>query len=96
MKFILAALVLAFTVGFASPSFAEQSDCEWAKQRFRAEMHDLGGLYNILRALEKNHRENGTLKTEQKVKIWEGMVRKQVEETTHWATIKLAACDRSN
>ena len=85
-------LVIVLIVGVASPSFADEN-CEWAKQRFRAEMHDLGGLYNILRALEKNHRENGTLKTEQKVKIWEGMVRKQVEETAHWATIKLAACE---
>ena len=85
-------LVIALMVGLVSPSFADEN-CEWAKQKFRAEMHDLGGLYNILRALKKNHRENGTLKTEQKMKIWEGMVRKQVEETSYWATIKSAACD---
>jgi len=85
-------LVIALMVSLVSPSFADEH-CEWTEQRFRVEMQDLGGLYNILRALENNHRENGTLKSEQKLKIWEGMIRKQVEETAHWATIKLAACE---
>ena len=87
MKFVLAALVLAFMAGFPSSGFAEQTDCEWAEDRFTNELKGLMFRYEKYVPLITDLNVPVSI-----LEIEENLLHQNAERTAYWGTIKIAAC----
>ena len=97
MKIIFAALVVAFTVGVASPSFAE-SNCEWAKGKLHDEVLSLIGFENNVDRKWEIVDSGGlsgkaATEAEEILTFWHNHRDRKREEVAEYATIKIAVCD---
>ena len=99
MKFILAALVLAFTVGFTSPSFAEDN-CSWATFQLNQDVKMLRKYHDLLVQNRWDiHLEEGknlSPESEKIIKRWRAEFHElRLAPAAQLATIKMAVCENN-